>query len=173
MSLDNLLEDALQAFDSQAECENIVPDLESELLFRRCFDLVATGLHTQADLLRTIAEAGLRKSERSPVHGAGVPADFVESCFRRMALPSVDVRSASKGIASAYGVARTLRPRAGCSRRQETCDGPEEKRESSVPLAWPRALRLVRWLRSQHYSAAQRLVRGTSTTTAAHADAGQ
>jgi site-specific DNA recombinase len=39
---------------------NIAPDPTSEHLFRRGFELIATGLHTQADVLRTLTDAGLR-----------------------------------------------------------------------------------------------------------------
>jgi site-specific DNA recombinase len=39
---------------------NIVPDAESAPFIRKCFELIATGLHTQSDVLRTMTVAGLR-----------------------------------------------------------------------------------------------------------------
>lgn len=39
---------------------NIIPDAKSAHLFKRCFDLIATGLHTQIDVLRIITVEGLR-----------------------------------------------------------------------------------------------------------------
>jgi site-specific DNA recombinase len=39
---------------------NIIPDVKSAHLIRKGFELIATGLHTQADVLRTITAEGLR-----------------------------------------------------------------------------------------------------------------
>lgn len=39
---------------------NIIPDANSAHLFKRCFELIATGLYTQVDVLRTITVEGLR-----------------------------------------------------------------------------------------------------------------
>ena len=39
---------------------NIIPDAKSAHLIRKCFELIATGLHTQADARRVITEEGLR-----------------------------------------------------------------------------------------------------------------
>ena len=39
---------------------NIVPDAESAPFIRRCFELIATGVETQADVLRKMTVAGLR-----------------------------------------------------------------------------------------------------------------
>ena len=39
---------------------NIIPDVQSAPFIRKCFELIATGFYTQADVLRRITEDGLR-----------------------------------------------------------------------------------------------------------------
>jgi DNA invertase Pin-like site-specific DNA recombinase len=46
---------------------NIVPVLASEPLLRRCFELIATGIHTQTDVLRRVSEDGLRNRRGRPL----------------------------------------------------------------------------------------------------------
>ena len=39
---------------------NIIPDVQQAPLIRKCFELIASGLHTQADVLRKMSTEGLR-----------------------------------------------------------------------------------------------------------------
>ena len=98
---------------------NIVPDPNSEPLLQKAFEMMATGLYTQADVLKAVTEEGLRNRKGR----AFIPQEFQRILRNPVyavwnCVPSMpDVRA--RGLHRPYCFAGTLRPCAGSPRREK------------------------------------------------------
>jgi DNA invertase Pin-like site-specific DNA recombinase len=70
---------------------NIVPDPDSSALVKKAFELAATGLHSKADILRTITQLGPRTAKGKPLSAQTFQKTLVNPIYKGMiVLPEWD-----------------------------------------------------------------------------------